>query len=250
MSDNAASRHAGNVDQLLHEAGLDDDGALRPALLELQALAAEQPPEPSAAVAALMVPAARRLASVPRTVPAASLSGTAAATGSRPGTATPVTDELAGRRRAKRRITLTTLSVAVSLAAGGAVAAASDQGIRDSIGQLNHAVTSFVSTVGGGPADGPGTAPVPVPQQPGRPASVPSPGTPSAPAPAPAATQPGTEGPQDRPAPGESGSVPLPKLPVPESLTPGVPSGLPGEVESAVPSVPAAPAVPLPSHVP
>ncbi|HCC40963.1 MAG TPA: dehydrogenase, partial [Arthrobacter bacterium] len=48
MSETAGSRNNGSrdgasVDQLLLEAGMDDDGGLRPMLLDLQALAAERP---------------------------------------------------------------------------------------------------------------------------------------------------------------------------------------------------------------
>src|SRR5205085_613785 len=53
MSDTAGSRNHGAVDQLLLEAGMDDDGQLRHALVNLRALAA-QAPEPSADIAALM----------------------------------------------------------------------------------------------------------------------------------------------------------------------------------------------------
>jgi hypothetical protein len=191
MSDTAGSRKGSrddaSVDRLLLEAGLDDDGGLRPVLLELQALAVGQP-VPSDAVAALMMPAVTRTAVtaaassvtapassrtvatrhlavvpatvVPETVVLPEMDAAALAPAAATGQLT-ATDQLAARRRAKRRITLTTLSVAVSLAAGGAVAVASDQGIRDSIGQVNHAVTSFVSTVGGGPAPAPAETPVP-----------------------------------------------------------------------------------------
>ncbi|MDQ0676743.1 hypothetical protein QFZ30_000125 [Arthrobacter pascens] len=231
MSDIAGSSNGGAVEQLLLEAELDGDDGLRPVLLELRALATEQP-EPSAAVAALMVPAAHQQAA------AGPVAGAA-------------TDELAARRRAKRRITLTTLSVAVSLAAGGAVAAASDQGIRDSFG---HAVTSFVSTVGGGPVNQPAETPAPVPAQPGGSASVPAP---TAPAPAPSA--PGADpaqGPQNLPSPATSQPVHLPELPVPENLTPGVPggplNGAPPNGEGQPPALPlpATPPVPLPSPAP
>lgn len=172
--------------------------------------------------------------------------------------ATPLpTDELAARRRAKRRITLTTLSVAVSLAAGGAVAVASDQGIRDSIGQVNEAVSSFVASVGGGPAPVPPESPVPLPAQPGAPATVPA--APAAPA-APAETQPlpappesgSSQAPQH--APGQPASVPaapgpLPDLPIPENLTPGLPSAPAGPPngEGQPPALPLpSPPVPLP----
>jgi hypothetical protein len=235
MSDIAGSRNGGAVEQLLLEAELDGDDGLRPVLLELRALATDQP-EPSAAVAALMIPAAHQ-----------QTAGTAAGA---------ATDELAVRRRAKRRVTLTTLSVAVSLAAGGAVAAASDQGIRDSFGQLNHAVTSFVSTVGGGPANQPAAPQAPVPAQPGGSASVPAPTVP-APAPAPTAPDAGPgQGPQNLPSPAASRPVHLPELPVPEHITPGVPgdplNGVSPKSEGHPPVVPlpATPPVPLPSPVP
>ncbi|MDQ0632209.1 hypothetical protein QFZ40_000118 [Arthrobacter pascens] len=249
MSDNAGSRNALTVDQLLREAELEADGVLRPALLELQALAAERP-QPSAAVAALMVPATRRLEAVP-SLPTAHQPDTAALPA--PRHAAPAAgaagDELAARRRAKRRITLTTLSVAVSLAAGGAVAVASDQGIRDSV---NHAVTSFVSTVGGGQAKAPAKAPAPVTERPGSPSTVPAPTAPAVPAPAASETDShGTKGPQKHPSPTPSGGVPLPELPVPESITPGAPGGGPlhGEGQPSLP-VPETPQVPLPNHVP
>ena len=57
MSNTAGSRSEGFVDQLLLEAGMDDDAALRPALLQLRELAADAP-APSAAILALMAPAA------------------------------------------------------------------------------------------------------------------------------------------------------------------------------------------------
>jgi hypothetical protein len=222
MSDIAGSRNGGAVEQLLLEAELDGEDGLRPVLLELRALATEQP-EPSAAVAALMIPAAQQQAAGPA--------------------AGAATDELAARRRAKRRITLTTLSVAASLAAGGAVAAASDQGIRDSFGQLNQAVTSFVSTVGGGPANHPAGS-----------ASVPAP---TAPASVPATTDAGpAHTPQKLPSPSASRPVHLPELPAPEHITSGVPgdplNGVPPKSEghSPVLPLPATPPVPLPSPVP
>ena len=176
MSDTAASRSDAFVNQLLLEAGMDDDARLRPALLELRELA-DAAPEPSAAVAALMAPAG---AAAPQ--PVASVEDV------------PRADELAARRRAKRRLALTALSVAVSLSAGGAVAAASDQGIRESFTHLGHSITSFVTGSGGAPAGnraeepaaplpanpaGPATAPATAPGQavPGKPADVPAAGT-------------------------------------------------------------------------
>jgi hypothetical protein len=91
-------------------------------------------------------------------------------------------DELAARRRSKRRLPLTAFSVAVALAAGGAAAAASDEGVRHTLGNVHHAVTLFVGTLttgaGGLSADQPATGPGGTP-------GVPSP-TPTASVPAPA----------------------------------------------------------------
>lgn len=252
MSDTAGSRTDGTVDRLLREAGFDADADLRPALLDLRGLAAGQP-QPSAAVAALMAPPAERPG---RAEPAAQTAATTllaavpdAAASPQPEAASPalVTDELAARRRTKRRITLTTLSLAASLAAGGAVAVASDQGIRDSFGQLHHAVTSFVATAGGGPAPAPVEAPAPAPAQQGSPASVPAAPTSSAPA-TPARETGNSQGPKHTPSPTNPASVPLPDLPVPENVTPGVPGGpLNGEGQPPTLPVPATPPVPVPS---
>ena len=223
MSDTAGSR-SDAVDQLLLEAELDDDGQLRPALLQLRALG-EVTPEPSADVAALLQRAQAVQAAAPCTavVPSAKVATAAA---SAPG------DELAARRRAKRRVTLTALSVAVSLSAGGAVAAASDQGFRDSFSNLHRTVTSFVTgTAPAAPAGNHAEEPAaPVPSVPTAPAAVPT-----APATAPQPGQPAEATPSDVPAapkatgeagaPGRQVEVPGAKdLPtaVPEDLTNGV----------------------------
>lgn len=265
MSDTAGSRTDGTVDQLLREAGLDDDAELRPALLELRGLAAGQP-EASAAVAALMAPpaglaapaaqtaATTRLAAVPDATPGPHFAATpepeAADQSATVSPAAPA-DELAARRRARRRITLTTLTVAASLAAGGAVAVASDQGIRDSIGQLHHAVTSFVATAGGGPAPAPVETPVPAPAQPGSPASVP--GEPAITPATPAPETGNSQAPKHTPTPTHPGDLPLPDLtvpenPLPENVTPGVPGGpLNGEGQPPTLPLPATAPVPVPS---
>ena len=275
MSDTAGSRNGSSddasVDRLLLEAGLDDDGGLRPVLLKLQALAVEQP-VPSDAVAALMMPAVtrtavtapalsrtvatRHLAVVPETgvvpaaavvpelaeiVPVPDVDAPVIAPAAATGQLTVATDHLAARRRAKRRITLTSLSVAVSLAAGGAVAVASDQGIRDSIGQVNHAVTSFVSSVGGGPAPEPAETPA----RPGVPAVGPT--EPAVTEPVPDAPGSGS-GQATQPAPAPSGTapaVPLPNLPLPENVTPGMPGG-PLNDDGQPPGLP----LPVPASVP
>jgi hypothetical protein len=232
------------VDRMLIDAGMDDDGGLRTALLELRSLSAGQP-VPSAAVASLMVPAEgapRVLASVPMvartaamstiaapTVPAETAAAPAAAAVTADAPAAVPVDELAARRRAKRRITLTTLSVAVSLAAGGAVAVASDQGIRDTLGALNHAVTSFVSGTGG--ADKAGQTPSTGPTQPGGTATVPAPAAPanSGPGAAPAISpEPGTAN-GGAGSPATPGTVPPSGITLPDNLAPGnLTPGMPG----------------------
>lgn len=263
MSDTAGSRNYGSrdgagVDQLLLEAGMNDDGVLRPMLLDLQALAGERP-APSDAVAALMIPAmgqtadqlatARHLTAVPgtavfpETVAAPGMGARAAATDG----LTAGTDELAARRRAKRRVTFTALSVAVSLAAGGAVAVASDQGLRDSIGHVNQAVTSFVATVGGGPAHAPvqtpAQTPVPVPA---APATVPT-APPVTHAPTAPSGSDARQNPQHTPAPSDPAAVPLPDLRSPVTAdVPAVPevTGVPLNGQGL--PLPATPPVPLP----
>lgn len=245
MSDTAASRSDAFVNQLLLEAGMDDDAQLRPALLELRALA-DAPPAPSAAIAALMNPAA---AMDPAAAPQrdATLEEV------------PRTDELAARRRAKRRLALTTFSVAVSLSAGGAVAVASDQGIRDSFTQLGHSITSFVTGSGGAPASNQAEDPAaPVPANPAGPATVPAVPAPE-PDPVPAGELPagvpsrGSTVPETAPgdaAPGKPADVPasgtLPTA-VPEDLADGLsrpPVPVPGPTDIPLPRT--LPPVPLP----
>jgi hypothetical protein len=244
MTETAGSRNDGTVDLLLREAGFGDDAVLHAALVELRGLAAVQP-QASAEVAALMAPAAAPAGKAPATTRLAAVPNlpASAETAQRPaGSPAAATDELAARRRAKRRITLTTLSLAASLAAGGAVAVASDQGVRDSIGQLQHAVTSFVATAGGGPAPAPFQAPAPAPAQPGTPASHPA---------GPAATSPATAAPGSGPGeatqhtsdPARHAHVPVPDLSLPENVTPEIP----GEPLNGAG---ASPTLPLPSTPP
>lgn len=224
MSDTSASRNGGMIDQLLAESGLGDDAGLRSSLMELRMLAGERP-KASAQVEALMVSA----------VPAADSS---------PGTASPetgsCTDELAARRRAKRRLTLTTFSVGVSLMAGGAVAAASDQGVRDSVGHLNQAVTSFVSTFIPGPgansADRPApSSPEPVTTGSGRGSATPAPAT-TGPAPGPVkatSTPQGGGEASKKPVPDGPGVVRIPWTP----FTGQAGAGIPGTDRPAAPDV-------------
>lgn len=241
MSDTAGTRSDAIVDELLLEAGMDDDGRLRPALLELRALA-DIAPEPSAAIAALMAPAGAAAPAAP---------GPAAPQES------PRVDELAARRRAKRRIALTTLSVAVSLGAGGAVAAASDQGIRDSLTQLNHTITSFVTGSGASPAGHQGEQPAaPLPTAPAG--TAPAGTAPAGTAPGGPASVPGdpAEATQPAAAPPSDGAV-APETPAGQPVTPGKPGDVPasGVVPENVPGHVAdglgkAPEVPVPSQVP
>lgn len=241
MSDTAGiRREAGSpdgaaIDRLLLEAGMDDDGGLRPVLQELQSLAG-CPPVPSDAVAGLMLPgtpAAAADADPPAAPPAA-----------------PPADELAARRRARRRLTLTTLSVAVSLAAGGAVAAASDHGVRDSFGRLNHAITSLVAGPGAASSDASGQTPAPGPAEPARttPAPVPVPATPPGGTP-----EPDANGRKAIPGPVSPTAVPPSGAVLPGSLPPGVP-GNPldkgylgeGSLHDGAPGLPGQPPLPLP----
>lgn len=283
MSNTAGSRSEGFVDQLLLEAGLDDDAALRPALLQLRGMAAAAP-EPSAAILALMAPAPtlgenpqganpateilttvnkpehltavidRPQAHAPQTHTAANptaASPIAAETGamnpSSEGPAAPV-DELAARRKAKRRIALTTLSVAVSLTAGGAVAAASDQQFRESVNesfsQLNQAVTSFITGSVGTPVSDKEQQPaVPQPAAPAGPASIPTePATATVPAEVPPSDAPVLPGDQaGQPAtPGNQGEVPGPET---------LPTVVPGDITSGLGEPPRVP-LPAPSGLP
>ena len=241
MSDTAGFRD-GSVDQLLLEADLDGDTQLRPVLLELQALGSAAP-EPSAELLALMAGANAGLSADPEAAEDALASAPA--------------DELAARRRAKRRVTLTALSVAVSLSAGGAVAAASDQSIRESFTQLNQAVTSFITGTGGAPADHQVEQPAaPSPNTPAgaEPAATAPAGPTSIPADPAAATQP-TVPPSNGPvapetaasqptSPGKPGEVPASET-LPGAVPEHIADGLGGSREVPVP-----PQVPLPATLP
>jgi hypothetical protein len=247
MSDTAGSRRDGTVDQLLLEADLGGDSQLRPVLLELQALGTVAP-QPSAELLALMAGAPGAEASA---VPTAEAPAVPAAEAP----AAPV-DELAARRRAKRRIALTTLSVAVSLGAGGAVAAASDQGLRHSFTQLNQAVTAFITGSAGAAGDQAGKPATPAPTAPA--AAVPD-GTPAvdpASIPAdPAAAHPTATPPSGGPAAAETahGQRTSPGAPgeVPASET--LPGAIPGQIADGLgkqPEVPVPSQVPLPGTLP
>lgn len=257
MSDNSSSRNQRIIDELLADAGMEDAGDLRPVLLELRALAGDSP-RPSAAVEALMAPAAA-LAAVPFPAVAPVAAGVSTAK-----LAAPIVDELSARRRRKSRLPLTALSVAAALAAGGAAAAASDENIRHTLGDVGHAVTFFVGTMtsgtGGKTAGQPATDPAGA--VPGSPAST---ATSPAPSPADGSSVPGQPGQGTpagpaSPAPGQAHTpgLTLPANPDPRDLgtLPGsgqLPSGkpLPSSPVSPDPSelVPTPPLdLPLPGH--
>jgi hypothetical protein len=242
MSDTAASRSDAFVNQLLLDAGMDDDGGLRPALLELRAFA-DATPEPSAAVAALMAPARAAAPQETATLDEAARADEPAAM-----------DELAARRRAKRRLALTTLSVAVSLTAGGAVAVASDQEIRESFTQLGHSITAFVAGSGVAPAGNQAEEPAaPRPANPAAPATAPA-------APAPAPDQvPAGELPAALPsagptaaetAPGQSGPGKPADVPASGTLPTAVPQDLADGLSGVPVPVPAPTDMPLPRTLP
>ncbi|MGZ4662991.1 MAG: hypothetical protein ACXVYB_17105, partial [Arthrobacter sp.] len=139
--------------------------------------------------------------------------------------------------------------VAASLAAGGAVAAASDQGFRDSISQLNHAVTSFVAGSTAAPAGNDGKQlPVPAPAAP-RPSATSSADAvlpERAPASAPAAAAPSS-------VPTRQGSMPAhgtpSQKPAEVPASPALPTEVPGDVRKGLEQGPKVP-VPLPTDIP
>ncbi|MDP9886887.1 hypothetical protein [Pseudarthrobacter enclensis] len=235
MSDTAGSRTEGAVDQLLLEAGMGGDGQLRDALLDLRALAADAP-APSAEIAALM-------AGAPTTaLPAVASTVTTALPATRPA------DELAARRKAKRRITLTTLSVAASLAAGGAVAAASDQGFRDSFAQLNHAVTAFVTGSAATPGGNTGQAPAPQPGTTRPPATSSADAVPPAspPASAPSAVAPSEVPARPDNAPTHGAAA---QKPAEAPAGPSLPANVQEDVRKGLEQSPKLP-VPVPTEIP
>ncbi|WOH18457.1 hypothetical protein IRJ34_19235 [Paenarthrobacter sp. GOM3] len=168
------------IDHLLAGSGLEGDAGIRAELLELRSLAATAP-SPSEAVRALMVaePAVR--------------------------------DELAVRRRNKRRAAIAGLAVVVSLAGGATAAAASEGGIPGAFQHLGAAIGSVASQL----VPGSGHAP-----QQGAPGG--------------SSPQPPLE--EAQPTPSQSQPVPAPV-----SSAPGVPAGVPqpgGAVPSQTPKAP------------
>jgi hypothetical protein len=271
------------IDFLLADAGLTGDADLRTELLELRSLA-NTAPLPSAAVRALMVssPAAatqqitatQRIttadgpaasAGAPTAVPA-TVAAESALANDLPANDVPV-DELAARRRKKRRTVIAGLAVAVSLAGGATAAVASEGGLPGAFQHLGAAIGSVVSQLNPGSGSAPqpdapaGTTPEPLPvrEEPQQaPATVvpqptpAAPGNPAVPAPVP---QPGGASPHTPKAPSHrepgNGVIPTPPgLPVtppeidPSKIDPSKlgPSGVPVPVPSElIPSLPGKP---------
>lgn len=148
------------VDRLLADSGLDDARDIRAELLELRSLASTAPP-PSAAVRALMISdraassrsTTAEVASAVAGAPTAVLTSVQGSTDSTPTDPTP-TDELAARRRRKRRTAIAGLAVAVSLAGGATAAAASEGGIPGAFQHLGSTIGSVVSQLTPGSGNG------------------------------------------------------------------------------------------------
>src|SRR4029453_11507562 len=249
------------VDRLLADSGLDDARHIRAELLELLSLASTAPP-PSAAVRALMISdraAGSRsttagVASAMAGAPTAGLTSvqgsTDAAADPTPADSTPAdstpagstsTDELAARRRRKRRTAIAGLAVAVSLAGGATAAAASEGGIPGAFQHLGSTIGSVVSQLtpgsGNGSRQNPGS---PSEQERGR--TV----TPATPYPSGSATtgngaNPGQE--LQGGTNGASGHSNSPKAP--NGGTPGTPripgNGQPGNISIPTPAAPITP---------
>lgn len=154
MSNTPVSGSERIIDQVLAEAGLEDADDLRPVLLELRSLGAEQP-GPSAEILALMegtrnadsgLHAGTSDAGTPdEGTPDAEIDDAEIAAVGTPDVGSAVVVDLAARRRNKRRLPLTIFGVAAALAAGGGAAAAADQGVRDT---LHSAFSSIAATFG------------------------------------------------------------------------------------------------------
>ncbi len=213
--------HQQAVDRFLADSGLEGDAELRTELLELRSLA-DTAPVPSEAVRALMVrgqvAATQQITTTAGPVASSGAPTAVLATVEDPARAADPArvgalpaDELAARRRAKRRTAIAGLAVVVSLAGGATAAAASDGGIPGALQHLGAAIGSAVSKL----TPGSGNAP----QQGGPAGSNPAPTVEEAPAvpdrdqPAPAPAAPLTSG---NPAPGsppQSGGGASPQKP-------------------------------------
>lgn len=256
------------IDHLLADSGLTGDAGLRTELLELRSLASTAP-LPSDAVRALMVSSPAASSGEPTAVLA--MVGPESAPDSARESA-PM-DELAARRRKKRRTAIAGLAVAVSLAGGATAAVASEGGLPGAFQHLGAAIGSVVSQLnpgsGGAPRpDAPaGTTPQPLPVQ-KEPQQAPAtvnpqptpaaPGSPAVPAPEPHPGGASHQNPNTPKAPSykEPGNGVIPSPPVLPVTPPGIdpsmidpsklgPSGIPVPVPSQlIPSLPADPELP------
>ncbi|MET3370405.1 hypothetical protein [Arthrobacter sp. M2012083] len=247
------------IDHLLADAGLTGDAGLRTELLELRSLA-NTAPLPSDAVRSLMVSGPAASSGAPTAVLATVAAESALAN-------EPPVDELAARRRKKRRTAIAGLAVAVSLAGGATAAVASEGGLPGAFQHFGAAIGSVVSQLNPGSGSAPqpdapaGTTPEPLPvrEEPQQaPATVkpqPAPAAPVSPAvPAPE-PQPGGASPHTPKTPSHrdpgNGVIPTPPgLPVtppeidPSKIDPAKlgPSGVPVPVPSElIPSLPGKP---------
>lgn len=304
MSEQFAPRgrhHQQAIDHLLADSGFSGDAELRTELLGLRSLASTAP-VPSDAVRALMVssPAAitQQMTATPQVTvtqqittadgpaalsgsPTAVLATVGAETGPETvpesGRESVPVDELAARRRKKRRTAIAGLAVAVSLAGGATAAVAAEGGLPGAFQHLGAAIGSVVSQLNPGSGaprpDAPaGTTPEPLPVQ-EEPQQAPAtvqpqpmpavPGSPAVPAPQP---EPGGAPPHDPntpkvPSHKEPGNGVIPSPPVlpvtppeidpskidPSKIDPSKlgPSGVPVPVPShLIPSLPANPDLP------
>ncbi|MFJ5957787.1 hypothetical protein ACIQC5_17740 [Paenarthrobacter sp. NPDC092416] len=267
------------IDRLLAESDLGPADGIRTELLQLRALASASP-EPSVAVRALMTGGSGAVTSqLPTAVGPFAGSGEptavpASVAGRHFADALPF-DELAARRRRKRRAAIAGLAVAVSLAGGATAAVASEGGISGAFQHLGTAIGSVVSqfTPGGNSPERQSPA-VPADQQPHRDVAPPYPAPvgphssdPANPAgganlanPPSGGAQGGAEHSNSSKTPigvprtpripgnGESGNVTVPTPPVAPITPPGidVPSVAPSDIPVPVPShvVPEAPGTP------
>ncbi|MDR6686330.1 hypothetical protein J2Y41_001891 [Arthrobacter sp. 1088] len=148
------------IDRLLADSGFDDARDIRAELLELRSLASTAPP-PSAAVRALMIGgrAASGTSTTAEVASATAGASTAVLASVEGSTDLTSVDELAARRRRKRRTAIAGLAVAVSLAGGATAAAASEGGIPGAFQHLGSTIGSVVSQLTPGSGNGSGHNP-------------------------------------------------------------------------------------------
>ncbi|BCW38119.1 hypothetical protein StoSoilA2_41750 [Arthrobacter sp. StoSoilA2] len=235
------------VDRLLADSGFDDARDIRAELLELRSLASTAPP-PSASVRALMIGgrAASGTGTTAEVACATAGAPTAVLTSVEGSTDLTSLDELAARRRRKRRTAIAGLAVAVSLAGGATAAAASEGGIPGAFQHLGSTIGSVVSQLTPGSGNGSGHNPgSPSEQERGR---TVTPATPY-----PSGRNPGGNGtsgnganPGEEPQGGTNGASGHSNSPkAPNGGTPEIPripgNGQPGNISIPTPAAPITP---------